>query len=326
MRYARGRTQKGIGEMLYQKLSEFQTEIIKNMNVSLYANLELITSFLHADKIYLIMEGGGEGPKRNLDLLSYSLKERKQISKKIKNNSYFEAVFREKTKRSRLDDGMKSFFIANSIDVDITKKYFLFVDFAIEKRYIFLIERSQDIMVSEEEDLAYYHIIHLFLENNILREKMLWESEHDQLTMLYNQGKYLSRKESEYLNLQSVGVIFFDINNLKVINDCQGHNSGDILIRMMSECILRQTSDSVHGYRIGGDEFLLVDCNDSKEHLDELESKCLEVVKEMNQKNPEVQLSVALGKVYAKDTFDFEKVVALADERMYEMKRKMKED
>ena len=47
--------------MLYQKLSEFQTEIIKNMNVSLYANLELIASFLHADKIYLIMEGGGEG-------------------------------------------------------------------------------------------------------------------------------------------------------------------------------------------------------------------------------------------------------------------------
>ena len=312
--------------MLYQKLSEFQTEIIKNMNVSLYANLELIASFLHADKIYLIMEGGGEGPKRNLDLLSYSLKEGKQVSKKILNNSYFEAIFREKTKRNRIDEGMKSFFIANGVEVDMLKKCYLFVDFAIEKRYIFLLERSQDIKVSEEEDLAYYHIVHLFLENNILREKMLWESEHDQLTMLYNQGKYLSRKESEYLNLQSVGVIFFDINNLKVTNDYQGHNNGDVLIRMLAECILKQTSDSVHGYRIGGDEFLVVDCNNSKEHLDELERNCFQAVEEINQKDSEIELSVASGKAYARDAFDFEKVVALADGKMYETKRKMKDE
>lgn len=312
--------------MLYQKLSEFQTEIIKNMNVSLYVNLELIASFLHADKIFLVMEGGGEGPKKHLDLLAYSLEKKKQDSKKIINNSYFEAIFREKTKRSRLDDEMKSFFIANGIQVDMTKKSYLFVDFAIEKRYIFLIERSRDVTVSEEEELAYYQVIHLFLENNILREKMLWESEHDQLTMLYNQGKYLSRRESEYLNLQSAGVIFFDINNLKEVNDSQGHSSGDELIRMMAECILRQTSDSVHGYRIGGDEFLLVDCNESKEHLDMLEEKCLEVLEEVNKKSDTVKLSMAYGKVYARDTFDFEKVVALADERMYETKRNMKEN
>ena len=49
-------------------------------------------------------------------------------------------------------------------------------------------------------------------------------------------------------------------------------------------------------------------------------------VKEMNKKDSEIQLSVASGKVYARDTFDFEKVVALADEKMYETKRKMKDE
>ena len=61
-------------------------------------------------------------------------------------------------------------------------------------------------------------------------------------------------RTSVYQGLSSCGVLFFDVNHLKAVNDTQGHGRGDALLKLVSD----STDERVHGYRYGGDEFLLL--------------------------------------------------------------------
>lgn len=62
----------------------------------------------------------------------------------------------------------------------------------------------------------------------------------DLSTGLYNRNRYnqvcdaLSGKDCG-----SLGIAYFDLNGLKKINDLQGHQAGDALIRRTAECLLR---------------------------------------------------------------------------------------
>ena len=51
--------------------------------------------------------------------------------------------------------------------------------------------------------------------------------------------------------------VLFDINNLKLVNDTQGHNAGDTYIRKATHIICQYFSHS-QVFRIGGDEFAVV--------------------------------------------------------------------
>lgn len=62
-------------------------------------------------------------------------------------------------------------------------------------------------------------------------------------------------------NLQgNVGIVYCDLNSLKLINDTQGHKAGDNLICKFSAMLQEYFPDD-YAYRFGGDEFVVV-CND----------------------------------------------------------------
>ena len=48
------------------------------------------------------------------------------------------------------------------------------------------------------------------------------------------------------------------MNNLKEINDKQGHHFGDVAIRQMADILRESVSDMGNCYRIGGDEFISI--------------------------------------------------------------------
>jgi len=50
-------------------------------------------------------------------------------------------------------------------------------------------------------------------------------------------------------------VLYFDVNDLKVINDTYGHAAGDAVLKHVSEVLLRDTRASDVVGRLGGDEF-----------------------------------------------------------------------
>ena len=89
-------------------------------------------------------------------------------------------------------------------------------------------------------------------------ERLRRMSYEDSLTGLYNRNRFNQVYDAEHcLNLKHLGVAYFDLNGLKEVNDRKGHSAGDALLRRVGECIRKYFEDS--GYRIGGDEFVIID-------------------------------------------------------------------
>ena len=84
----------------------------------------------------------------------------------------------------------------------------------------------------------------------------------DGLTGVGNRTAFQERLvelEKEKKQLPGIAIIMFDVNDLKRINDNQGHQKGDQLLVCSAE-IIRTAAESVKGicYRIGGDEFACI--------------------------------------------------------------------
>jgi len=131
-------------------------------------------------------------------------------------------------------------------------------------------------------------VILILLLRNIQAEKKVIEEEHlvrdlnrrvfvDALTSVRNKGAF-----DEYIHeLQkrldaneafpfAIGV--FDCDNLKKVNDQNGHDKGDVYLIAASQLICRIFSHSPV-FRIGGDEFAVVLQNEDFDHRDELISR-----------------------------------------------------
>ena len=79
----------------------------------------------------------------------------------------------------------------------------------------------------------------------------------DSLTSVYNRNRFNHLlKEVEGCALEKVGVAFFDLNGLKVVNDTLGHSEGDKLIKRTAKGISEVFGKNV--YRMGGDEFSVI--------------------------------------------------------------------
>lgn len=145
-------------------------------------------------------------------------------------------------------------------------------------------------------------------------------SETDGMTGLYNKNKYMAMLENHYPNLDKVGVVFWDADGLKKLNDTFGHEVGDALITTVGLSINEICSETRHGYRIGGDEFVLI-----IEHAGETEVRhVVEEWKKQFEKNNRQGEAVFYASVgfAAGAGAEIEEVIRLADERMYAEKRK----
>lgn len=83
----------------------------------------------------------------------------------------------------------------------------------------------------------------------------------DGLTGLGNRTAYLEQLEayaSGETGISQLGIVFLDVNNLKKVNDNQGHEKGDELITVASKIISDSFGKFGKSYRIGGDEFCVL--------------------------------------------------------------------
>lgn len=112
-------------------------------------------------------------------------------------------------------------------------------------------------------------------------------------------------------------VISIDLNNLKQLNDYQGHAEGDKAICTMVACIQRVIIKNCYLYRTGGDEFMMLCFKQSKEAV----WRMVEDIKEEMGKTP---YTCAIGMAYVDVVGNFEKLCAEADQAMYVNKAEMK--
>ena len=166
----------------------------------------------------------------------------------------------------------------------------------------------------------YYNVIKLFIENGLLREQVIYESEHDRLTALYNKGKYMSMMQEFFPKQKSVAIFNMDVNYLKRVNDTLGHEAGDALIVKAAKSLLAVERDNVRGFRMGGDEFMLFGWDMDEAEAQALKKEWEEALAKLNEDKNDVECVIACGLAYGSEDFDLKELLKLADERMYENK------
>lgn len=154
-----------------------------------------------------------------------------------------------------------------------------------------------------------------------IREQTLSRlSEEDRMTSLYNRNQYIKMIQEYYPAIQSVGVIFWDVNGLKETNDTHGHEYGDYLITSISDSILKITEESKKAYRIGGDEFVMIVEDATEGMIQTILNKWRKEIKKKNEIS-KIKISVSVGYALGNGT-ELEEIIKKADENMYLEKKK----
>lgn len=137
----------------------------------------------------------------------------------------------------------------------------------------------------------------------------------DPLTNLLNRRCFYLDSEAR-LNSR-FAIISLDLNNLKQINDTQGHAAGDKAICDTVDCIRGNLPQGYQFYRVGGDEFMILAFRQSNELIEA-------VIRDIRADMEKTPYSCAIGTAYYEPGDSFEQAVVLADSEMYKDKQKIK--
>lgn len=149
----------------------------------------------------------------------------------------------------------------------------------------------------------------------------------DLLTGLNNRNAYNTWMESSSAR-EDIGIITFDLNDLKRCNDTYGYSAGDHYIMQASGMILKTFGMIGNCYRIGGDEFCVIMQNLKQDHLEEYFHRFEAMQNHYNQVGPEVPIRIAYGaaRFNPQQDRDLQDTRNRADEKMYCMKKQMKKE
>lgn len=105
-------------------------------------------------------------------------------------------------------------------------------------------------------------VLGLALNNALAHDELERLAALDGLTGLYNRRFGLARLEEEYSRSRReqipLGLLIFDIDHFKRVNDTLGHLAGDQMLRHIAALLKREIRDTDVGIRYGGEEFLVV--------------------------------------------------------------------
>lgn len=155
----------------------------------------------------------------------------------------------------------------------------------------------------------------------------------DGLTGIGNRTAFQEKMEELEKRKQEeggIGIIIFDVNNLKWVNDTLGHSEGDQMIKKGAETINQAfAQEKGDCYRIGGDEFVVFILGEQiAERCGQAIGRVLEELHTYNSgQNRGYELNIASGyAVYDESCAEMTlaELFETADARMYENKKKMK--
>ncbi|MGN0301784.1 MAG: EAL domain-containing protein [Anaerotardibacter sp.] len=170
--------------------------------------------------------------------------------------------------------------------------------------------------------------INRLISDTICRENecaLRTEANHDYLTGLLNrrglQEKVASLRKEDF----PTTVYLFDLDNLKLVNDTQGHNTGDKMIKTFADLLVSSTRDNDILCRYGGDEFLVLLKRMGDEEI--AFNKCSTICKKFSSlftiEGKETSCSAGITFIWREDV-SFELIIEQADQALYCAKRENK--
>lgn len=153
---------------------------------------------------------------------------------------------------------------------------------------------------------------------------------YDKLTALPNRFLIIDRlkqfiAEANHQD-QKIALFSIDINEFKKINDAFGHESGDIIIRQVSERISNTLGKQDSVGRLGGDQFLVIHkCfNDHTDIALTAESLLSKLSEGYQLESKEISLSISIGiAIYPDDANNGETLLRHADSATHYVKEQL---
>lgn len=136
----------------------------------------------------------------------------------------------------------------------------IYQDVTVEKRYEQQLEGKNKELLDAFEDLKLAQIGYMEMEKD--RRKYYELAVRDPLTELFTRY-YMEDAANRLIELHErsesarVGVLVFDIDHFKQINDSHGHLGGDAVLKAVGRLLLEQTRRVDVPVRLGGDEFIV---------------------------------------------------------------------
>jgi diguanylate cyclase len=181
-----------------------------------------------------------------------------------------------------------------------------------------------EIEISREKSEAYAHALEAKVRERTMQLETL--SRTDPLTGLLN-VRHLESTLTQVLRAaqrrrEVVTAAYVDVNDFKVINDTLGHQRGDEILQMVADALRSGSRLEDHCFRYGGDEFCVVMANCTLANANLWKERILQIL-QRHENSP--ALSIGFAQTGPDDYVSPEKLIRLADEEMYKMKKGMKE-
>ena len=165
-------------------------------------------------------------------------------------------------------------------------------------------------------------------ESRTSREMVAYLAHHDPLTGLANRTKFLEALTTAIASCDreesKLGLVLFDLDRFKNVNDSLGHPVGDMLLAIVSSRLRSAIRETDTAARIGGDEFAIVlSGSPSAEDLHDLSRRIYEEVlgpAVIDGSRIDIRASFGLA-VYPDHGRDIQELMQHADMALYKSKQ-----
>jgi len=166
------------------------------------------------------------------------------------------------------------------------------------------------------------------MDNSRRVERMEKQAGLDELTNLYNRRAFSLMGDREVSRARRyrrpLALIFFDIDRFKNVNDSYGHLIGDHVLRVLTELVTKTTRATDIVCRYGGEEFIVLMPEASREEGLAMAERLRQEVSRMTvvTAGGTLSLTVSLGVAALRPEEDetIESLIARADRAMYQAK------
>ena len=132
---------------------------------------------------------------------------------------------------------------------------------------------------------AIYHYTFVLMKRlNTLKRNLEILTVTDPLTQIYNRRYFFQKLQEEFQRAKrysnSLSCLMIDLDHFKDVNDCYGHQAGDIVLQNVSKILKANIRDTDTLARYGGEEFVVLLLESDRENTLLVAEKLRQIVEE----------------------------------------------